>query len=433
MLQVLNWMTIILTLYPLIKSILKIISGKYSILHLGIVVTWVMQVLPLLIECFLGISNQAQTYVNMYYAMTDAKTGRIYNLMLLGVIYFMYILANHSYKKQQRDYHILKELLNVHIPVVGQLVLSVLMFLPVLAVLLAPQPSIYLKFAYFYRKTVSAESAIRLYHTSYIMYANYIAFGASMMKYLYRKKRKLFANVDIFCSIFLYSWIDGKRALLIFSLIGILAIDILKRTYANRRDKLIAKAILFACISIAFFGAYSEYTGKGTESEFLLQYTMYFSRMSSVKTAIYDWLNGHQILEYKGQTMLYNLFFFVPRSFWPSKPVMYCKYFTAYSLGRVSTDFLSWNLLVNIWTEFVSNFGIIGMLLAVILISWVARISENSDSIVVYLFGTIFVVFYLCFGFETFTTISYLAWMASLLGIKGLQLLHIGKRVNKRK
>ena len=94
---------------------------------------------------------------------------------------------------------------------------------------------------------------------------------------------------------------------------------------------------------------------------------------------------------------------------------MYCKYFTAYTMGLDNTDFLPWNLQVNIWTEFLSNFGILGIMIAILFICIVTKISEKSGNILIYLFGTIFIMFYLAFGFETFTLIAYIAWLVGIM------------------
>ena len=64
----------------------------------------------------------------------------------------------------------------------------------------------------------------------------------------------------------MFTWIDGKRALLIFSLVGIVIIDIIKHNFD------IKKTIVLGMIAIVYFGVYVKITGKGRRRLFAEQH-----------------------------------------------------------------------------------------------------------------------------------------------------------------
>ena len=401
-----NWITVALSTIILGASIHKIAKGRFVMLHFITIVFYLMQVVPLIVDNIIGVDISLKKYPKMYTAMTDDTVAYIYCAFVIITLLVLYCFANRSLKNSNTVNFPVVEF-NVSIYV--KMILFFGMFLPILAVLQSPDPSIYLKFSYFYMNSYNSSSSEYLYHTSTITLVNYIAFASAMLSYLFKRKNAM--SIEIYLAILLYVWIDGKRALLTFSLIGILIIDLLKKKYRSRAIVYFQKVIFFAVLIIGYFILYSSVTGKGSDETFYVQYSTYYGRMSNVKTAIYDVLNTNSILDYKGQTLLYNLLFFVPRVFWPGKPAMYCKYFTAYVYNRSSSLFLPWNLQVNVWSEFISNCGLWGIILAIALIIIVSRISEKSGDFFQYMFGTLFISFYCMFGFETLTLISYIIWL----------------------
>lgn len=90
---------------------------------------------------------------------------------------------------------------------------------------------------------------------------------------------------------------------------------------------------------------------------------------------------------------------------------------------------MAWNLQVNIWTEFISNFGmIIGIILSLVLVKAVVNISEKSDHILVFLLGMVFIMFYFMFGFETLALMAYSGWICALIMVKIISLLRVDRK-----
>lgn len=415
MLYIFDLFAVAITFVPICIAIKRVLDGKYSVLHICAIVFWLMQVLPLAVEIIFGISDTMKWYSNMYYAMNDEKVGIIYDVFVIFSVFSLYAMGNRYAKKRTGIKQNKVLFVNSKSGALFHCLLWICMFSPIVAVLLSPSPSIYLNFSYFYTHDYSILSQEYQYHIQVITFVNYLAFGATMLCYYYKSETKYRFSFDVFLAFFFYSWIDGKRALLLFSLIGIIAIDVLKKRYINRKKTLLAKAIAYVLFGVIYFAVYSAVTYKNAAMDPLMQYTLYFNRLNSVKTSIYDAIHHKTMLDYSGQTLLFNLLFFVPRSIWPNKPVMFCKYFTAYAIG-LENGFSSWNFQVNIWSEFVANLGIVGFFFALLAVLFIARITEKSDSVFVNLFGTIFLVFYFVFGFETLTSIAYVVWLMGVIG-----------------
>lgn len=397
----------------LIKSVKKIIRGKFSILHVLLVLTYVMQILPIVI---VDISNiniyDIYRYPNVYKPLLDTKVSIIYDLVMIFIIMLLYYLAN---KKNSYIYfNMIDSILNVRVNKYLMAIMKILMFATLFAVIISPKPSIYLKFSYFYTNEYDINSSIYLFHITKYVYAKYISFASILIVYLCKDKYGFKSNLLEYIAAFFLMWTDGKRTIIMFLLLGILCIDILKRTCKSKI--IIGKTAIFLLLIVIYFNLYSNITGKGADSVFISNYIYYYSRISCVKTAIYGRVYNMKMLDYNGQSILYDIGFFIPRSIWVNKPLMFVKYFTPFSCGYGHNIILNnFNLQVNIWTEWIANFGIIGIFFACLFIVCVARITEKKNNAYSYMFGLLFSGMYLMFGFEPNVQMVFLIWIFTLI------------------
>ncbi len=407
----LDVIAILITSLVCIRPIKMILKGRSNILHFCMVTFYVVQVVPLILKCFWGVDESLCRYPGIHIAMTDEMTSYIYSLFVVfSEILLSFFSKTISYKAPEMKAIFLSvsewrksRLLSV--------ILFLGMFLPIIGVLFAPRPEIYLKYAYFYTHIESVWSDIYTYHVGIISTVNQVAFFCVVLFYLFNEKRKYVPFV--YFATIIITWVSGKRTLLILILLGILVIDIIKKTYVNKKSKLLFKIIYFFSIAVGYFILYAELTGKGNSTSFYHLYSIYFARMSNVQVAIYDALYSHEILDYFGQTILFDAFFFIPRILWENKPVIYSKYFTSYVMGYGTID-IDWQFQVNLWTEYISNFGLFGPILGIIFIYFISKVSIKGNSVLVYLIGLIFAVLYTLFGFESIVQYIWLAWLAML-------------------
>lgn len=401
-----NIFTILFCSFFLFLAIRKILSGFYSILHVCSIIFFAMQVLPLFVGILWENDSIHNLSSNMYRANIDVEVHYIYCLFCCLTMILLFALTRLTNSKENIQSFVLSK---SNYTVYVNIFLLVGIFSPLLVWIMSPNPSIYFQFARFHRQDegfLNSLDAAYVYHTIVMFKANCISFMSTLLFYGINKKN-VAANVVVLLGIILFSWLDGKRAFLVFALVAIVVIDVVQRRYLFEKYKLVIKSCCFLFVSVLFFIIYKEISGKGAEADFFSNYQQYFSRMVCVKTSIYSILSNQPMVEYPGQSLLYDFFFFVPRFLWPDKPVMFCKYFTAFAYNRDVAEFLSWNLHVNIWTEYIANLGALGYFFALTLITCVAKISDASTNMFLKFLGMLFVSLYFMFGFEWLVLVIY--------------------------
>ncbi len=411
----LSWLVILFCSVFFALSLKRVFSGVFSTLHLGTIVFFVMQVIPLFVECIWGYDDLTFILKNMYYATQDQSVHILYCVFVVVTMVFLW--SGGEYFCRKREYIVEeKKYFQANIYLFVLLLLGILS--PAIALIVAPDPSIYLTFARFYKLEFNPFDTSYIYYVTVVRFVLYFSFLSIVLLYFFNDDRNKIYNFFVYLGIALVTWIEGKRSLIVFSFLAIVAIDIIRNRYANKKTFFAIKTICFALISVIFFIVYKEYTGKDVEMDFLSQYNQYYSRMACVKTAIYSVFYDQPILQYPGQSFVYDIFFFVPRGLWPDKPAMFVKYFTAYAVNRKNVDFLSWNLIINMWCEFIANIGIWGYLLGLSLVAIIAKFADFTNNILVRMWGMIFIALYFTFGFEHVVIIVFCIFLVSLISQK---------------
>ena len=416
-----DFLTFIICTCCVVGSLARIRKQIYNVLDVGIVVYWMMQVLPIPVQYICTLhAVEIGIWRNMYLAMSDFWTGAIYDFITTITIIIMSIICRRLLRTD-KGYNIesIKSVINQ--PFMKILVIAGIFVPMAVAVVFAPDPKIYFTYSYFYTNVYNKMSVEYLYHANIVNRLCFVSILFIIIQYFSRNQRRIVENIyniDILIAILLCTWINGKRAVLIFILFGILSVDFLDST--NSYKKILKKTMVFVTVSIAYFALFSFITGKQSESDFFDLYNMYFSRLGCEKLAIYDQLYTNKMLEFPGQTILYDLLFFVPREIWPDKPSFFATYFTGYAYFGDGSHFLPDNLLVNIWTEFYANFGFFGHFFALSVVILMAKKAEKSSSFFVYLSTTFFLVSYMSFGFEFIVLIIYVVmivfWIKEAFG-----------------
>lgn len=411
MIEVIELAAILVCTVICIHPIRRILHGPSNILHFCAVSFWGVQVVPLIMKLAFGVDKSLAGFPKMYAAMHDEATCMAYLLFVVIVQAYLDFLSRtlpSTYKNLQPLKNQMAGLGKNKI-VKRSLFFGMFFELPIVVV--APDPSIYFEFSYFYTHTVASQSPERLYHYSAISFGNIIAFFCSILYYYFNNNRK--QKKYVYLAIAFMTWVNGKRTLMTMALLAILVIDFVRAKGHKNRINLVKKGTLFLSIIVCFFLLYSNFTGKFSSTTFNYQYSIYFGRMSNVETCIYSELKGERLLDYRGQSILYDLLFWIPRSLWDSKPVLYSKYFTAYVMGYNTID-INWQFQTNIWSEYISNFSFLGPFIAGLVLYAIAYFSEHSKSTIVYILGMAFVVIYNMYGFESLAQTIGIVWFCSL-------------------
>ncbi len=167
------------------------------------------------------------------------------------------------------------------------------------------------------------------------------------------------------------SLINGKKATIFISIVGIIMVLLIKNII--KRKKTIIMIVAIACIAMfAYQKYYNLNVAKEIDNEYT-SYRIYYCRDNTLKMTIYSEKNNDRILEYRGESALYYLTFYIPRSVWKEKPYPYAVYFTDYLVNLKKVRPLSWNMTTSIYDEFLSNFGWLGILLIPFLMNFAIK------------------------------------------------------------
>ena len=391
---------IAMTSFGLYKVIAKyILKSNYNILHFVYILFYMVQTLPIIQEMIFGIGEDIVPYGITYKALTDSSTDIIYSLFIISVSLSIYYLANRlNMVKKKRNISENKEKIKNSFIFNNKTLRRVVfagMFITIPFILFAPSIKVYTSFAYFYCNDFSKQSAEYLFHTGIMGRVNMIAFFCTIIYYMINKKKE--NNIYVFFSAFLFTWINQKRTMILFFFLAVLFIDFFLKDVDKK--KLIKKAIIFFLIEVVYFIVYILITGKGSEHSINWMYTFYFSRMAHVKVSIYDLYIARNALTFPGQSLIAEIFWFIPRFIWNNKPYPYNIYYTAFVYGKPILE-TTWNFQVNMWSEFISNFGFFGPIFGITFLYYVSKIIESSTNIFAYFFGILFIALYCVFGCE---------------------------------
>jgi len=392
-------LAIIISTIILYKTIFKNIkNNNYNILHFIYILFYGVQTFPILQELIFGIDTDILRYGLTYQAMLDTTTDIIYSLFVIFISILIYFLAKKINKiRKKRDISKIKDKFKnsfIFKSKKFKLIVFLGMFITIPFIFFSPNIKIYTTFAYFFRGiNFSKLSSEYLYHVKIMKVINMISFLCTILFYMINNKKN--NNVFVVISAILFTWINQKRTLILFFLLAVLFVDLFINNIEKK--KFAKKIILFLLIEIIYFIVYRNITGKGIDHTFSWIYTFYFSRMANVKVSIYDIFINRNILDYFGQSFLYDIFWFIPRIIWNNKPYPYDNYYTAFVFGKKLFE-VSWDFQVNIWCEFFSNFSLAGPFFAILFIYYITKKVETTNSFFAYLFGSFFIILYSVFG-----------------------------------
>lgn len=413
MITLANIITVLVSTLLLRRSVSRLLKSSNNLLDICFTVFYAMHIVPIVVEWFCDVRDFMENRY-IYQAMTDANTTFVYDgaCIIISLLFYYFSKKNKAKLTLRERFQVgNKTKRHTFARIIGFL----LLIIPLLAAyLMAPNKDVYNTFSYFFTTRYSEFSIEYLYHREVILHSTLLSIIGLIVFYYNRTKTSLINNLIVTIGIVGMTWMDGKRAILVYALFGILVVDYLQGNLQNKKD-VIKKVSFFLLITFSYFFIYAQITQKAADSTFFRSYTGYFSRLSCLKVAIYDVLYTDNILTSIGQTIPFDVFFFIPRSIWVDKPVAYCYYYTAYALTGDGSNQVHVNHLVNIWTEFTSNFGLLGILIAAVLLIKLAKWIDNSSSPITYMAGSCFILMYSMFGFEYIVMMPYALWIFSLL------------------
>jgi hypothetical protein len=176
-------------------------------------------------------------------------------------------------------------------------------------------------------------------------------------------------------------WVNGKRSIVIITVlvIGTAVFPRLRRHLGT--SLLTFCTVLFGICFFAYSYAYQAQFRPRDTLDFSSSYEnirLDYGRDFLTKMVIMHELNAPQIsmLEYRGESFLFDAVMFVSRDWWPEKPWPYAVYATAAAL-RIKATFIGWSVTTSWLEECIANLGWVGMLVAPLSLAAVCRAGDR--------------------------------------------------------
>lgn len=193
--------------------------------------------------------------------------------------------------------------------------------------------------------------------------------------------KKYFKNFMALFLVLVAMYLRGSRAIVV-TVIAMTIYALILSNKMNIRRVMIVLGIMIPVILVMLY-KYHKIFRLASEG-FYTYYSIDLSRDYTVVYSIYAQLKGIKILEYPGQSILFCLLCWLPRSMAKWKPYPFSAYMTSSLLGYGirHAGFLSMRTTTNILSELVVNFGIvIGTILTIVCLNIVIYLSDHARTL----------------------------------------------------
>lgn len=296
------------------------------------------------------------------------------------------------------------------------LILFCIAFLPLFYLFFAPNIELYGLYGGKEIRSFNAEE--NDFHSNLVV-LTFLSCISSAYLTVYSFKKNWFIFFLLPIIFFLDVWLNGKRVIFLLFVTTIIFLIFLKNKKINIKSMFIAIILLssFFTFSNWYQNNVRDYSEKNIEEKYLNFRIDYF-RDQRVKMALYSTLypDSMKILEYSGQSYVFTMGVFVPRSIWINKPYPYPHYFTS-SLLNLPPDQRAWTMTTSWFDEFISNFGILGILFGPLFYVYFIRLGVKFNNPYLSLLTGMLAAIYLFLHMLTFISLLIL-WIILILKSK---------------
>ncbi|MCA0756492.1 oligosaccharide repeat unit polymerase [Paenibacillus sp. N4] len=413
MLQIIDFLTFVWLSLCLLFVISRLSKGYNDVILFVYMVYYIFFATPLLLDLVFGIPNY-YIYPGFRDSSGDFLTAYIYSIYI-SVVPVIWLLTTKLNKKQRKldSFDVNNRFIKRTYPI-----FYFLLFIPIIAVLFSPNPMLYLEYGAAANGLFINES--ESYHFVVNLSVNLSVI--SIICLLIFRDNKIPKYIILLSPImFICIWINGKRAI-----VAVLAVAIgyilWNKGYLRGVKfyiSIVLAAIIFALFtSIYQFNLRYESLGINNFSDIYENIRVDFGRDAVTKFSINRTLYPEkgEIVEFAGQSFLFDLTMYVPREFWANKPWPYAVYMTAAIFG-LPPDYIGWGVTTSILEEAISNFGWFGMLIGPLMVSLICRWGERCNHELIYLMTVLVASLFLVLQLAAFANMFFL-WVILILTLR---------------
>lgn len=400
------WLTLV-TLF----SVHRLFMGNRQTVLVVIVAHWGFNGLPLLWDMIAG--TPIYSHVNFARSATNPTTNLLH-LLYVGMVPLILAFAGLPWRRCTSTPSLDDSDTSVAGPGAPFIALYSLMVLPLVLSLLSPEPSLYLRYGFVADEDLTLPLQVSNFH-AFVSIASILAVTIAAAL-LTSRERCLQQWLITLPWALIAIYLMGKRA--IIALYLILLIQRLWDLSIMRGARIPIYLGIFALVFILASASYQSLVRNSgpsqlTPERYYENFRLDYGRDHMVRTAIFAELHDERITAYRGQSTLFNLTAFVPRSWWPEKPYPYAVYMTAYALD-IRPTVLGWGFTTSILDEAIVEFGWFGMLLGPLSLGFLCRLNDRNRTTLFSSMGYIICVLFLAVQLSAFFVL-FLAWLAGSL------------------
>lgn len=389
-------------------------------------VFYIFFILPILIKPIFGMPDY-ESFVDVYSSIEDPNSICIYLLFILLTSIFFFLFYAKSRRKsvaQSVVHEDTKPTNNIMKPKNNYIENGVFIgsFLAIVYFVINPQYW-YLIGGYGFNYLYEEDQNFPVPILSFTMLACLI--------YIYISKKNVIKSFFIYFNLAFSVYIKGSRAMLFTSVVFVAFALILSGKVNPRK----VTNILLICIPILLaFGFWYEGIYRPQDSSLYTYMSIDMSRDYTTIYAIHSELTHNMILDYRGQTFISDIFVWLPRSIFTSKPWPFAEYITVALTNSPHSAIgtMGWGTTTSIFSEFIANMGLIGLPTSVVLVQFaINKIDKVKQEPLKFIF--IYVLFMLfTVQFQAFA-VAIILFVCYYIFLSYLQKVHNKKVEDKTK
>lgn len=391
----------------------KLAHGSRDTVFFAMLVFWAFFGCPLGLDAFVGAPN-FDHYPGFSITSGDPTTNRIYCALVAAVPPMWWYTARTRRRVGASDFEV--STLNPRIARAVRPLLYLLLVLPLPAAVFSPRPELYLTYGLRGVHEFLANDVTEYHHVMSLLAL--LAILSSLTLVLLRERVTPGFLLSLMPWLVLACWIHGKRS--------VVAITLTLSVYAawHRGHLRGARLLIVAVLAVSLLASFSAFY-QGSVRDVMAQgsdaiyedFRVDYGRDAVTKLAIFAELNPSkvQILEYRGQSILFNLLPYIPRAWWRAKPYPYAIYATSAVFFEAPRD-LGWCVTTSCFDEAIANVGWLGLLLGPLWITLICRLGDSFDNALVRVQTLMITLLFLTVNFSVIAPIFY-AWVATMAWI----------------
>lgn len=365
-----------------VQSIKKILSNTSNSLgDYVVIVIYVLNCFPILLNLIVGLPDYSiySWYEGLAKASENETVRLVYDIYVFSVLLSVkcYLYRNRLRESYRKDYKCSLS------PVLTGNILLLFAALPVILVILFGHFDSYLTFQSALNKGLTESQYEILAFSEYVgLFAFYCWFFED------RDDGNMHSYIWLLLYTLIILWIDGKRYLVPTVMLMILFFyshsDYVKTKKLHLGLVIPIAVVLFLVFFVWYAFSYKLDVDSTSDTNELLYLTLRidFGRDDVTKFVLYrELIVKKPILEYRGESLVSTILFFIPRNIWPNKPYPHYRYLTAalYDLDVLS---IPAGMTPSIFEMNIANFGAIGGIIVTILIFlFLLKIADSCNTV----------------------------------------------------